>query len=70
MCGCRKRNRVAVQKIVAAGPPKDLVRVTTSTPEPVYGCVTGTRYAFHIEDELYVDQRDAKCLSENFTLWE
>lgn len=45
--------------------PDDLALVVSSTPEPIYGCVTGTQYPFS-EDEytLFMDVRDVDCLSK------
>ena len=48
--------------------PNKLTLVTTSTLEPVYGCVTGTRYPFDEQSALYVDARDMKCLSDAYTI--
>jgi hypothetical protein len=47
--------------------PDELTLVMTSILEPVYGCVTGTRYPFDEQSALYVDVRDLKCFSDAYT---
>jgi len=69
MCGCRgRRPNMAVAIIERLTKPDELSLVITSTPTPVYGCETGTRYAFDEQDTLYVDVRDLKCLSDAYTI--
>ncbi len=65
-CGNRRRAargiRDAAQSIDA---PNDLELVVSSTPEPIYGCVTGTQYPFgEHRHTLFMDVRDIDCLSE------
>ena len=48
--------------------PQEIVAVTTSMPEPVYGCETGTRYPFDEHDELYMDVRDVACLTDEYVV--
>jgi hypothetical protein len=44
--------------------PSELVLVVSSTPEPIYGCVSGERYSFDEENTLYMDIQDTDCLSK------
>ena len=69
-CGCtgRRPNRATKTIPVHLAKPDELALVITSTPEPVYGCVTGTRYPFDEQSSLYVDVRDMKCLSQEYTI--
>lgn len=65
MCGCRG---LRPNKAIPAAPldlfkPTSLALVSVTTPEPVYGCFTGTRYPFNLENPLYVDRRDVECMS-------
>lgn len=65
MCGCRgARIKQQVAAMAREQIAEDLVSVTTSTAEPVFGCVTGTRYPFDERSSLYVDKRDAECFAE------
>ena len=69
-CGGRRLNRVTKTLPESLTRPDELSLVMTSTPEPVYGCVTGTRYPFDEQQSLYVDVRDLKCLSEAYQPYE
>ena len=66
MCGCRGRRPNRIEKVIpiSISRPDELTLVITSTPEPIYGCVTGTRYPFDEENTLYMDVRDTACLSK------
>ena len=65
-CGRRQAMRRAARKSTTSiYKPSELALVVSSTPEPIYGCVTGTQYSFS-EDEptLFMDVRDVDCLSK------
>ena len=68
MCGCSRQQtarRAAVRNAARSlREPSELTLVVSSTPEPIYGCVTGTRYSFDKENTLYMDIQDTGCLSK------
>ena len=70
MCGCRRRrpNRAVPQKALKLAKPDELALVMSSMPEPVYGCVTGTRYPFNEQSTLYMDIRDTDCLPVEYII--
>jgi len=69
MCGCRGRgvNMVGHTIDINLTKPNELALVITSTPEPIYGCITGTRYPFDEQGTLYVDIRDLECMPLGYT---
>ena len=63
-CGSRRRVARGIRAIVRnMDAPNDLELVVSSTPEPIYGCVTGTQYPFNEHKHtLFMDTRDIDCL--------
>jgi len=64
MC-CGRRRKARGVRARSSEAPGDLVLVVSSTPEPIYGCITGTQYPFDEDSStLFMDVRDIDCLSE------
>lgn len=66
MCCGRRRSARGIRNIAQnMDAPNDLALVVSSTPEPIYGCVTGTQYPFDEHKRtLFMDVRDIDCLPE------
>ncbi len=63
MC-CGRRRKARTSSLMAVDKSVDLALVVSSTPESIYGCITGMHYPFDEDNALYMDTRDTECLSE------
>ena len=66
MCCGGSRRRRPIHPVAEAVAMGELKLVITSTPEPIFGCATGTRYPFGENNRtLFMDVRDIECLEES-----